>query len=261
MIHAFKELGKRELEGLSESEKKRKFLETQTIMPNQPDNDDKDAEKYREVIINLDIEKEEIEVKQGKELYKDNREDFFGFDLKSGNSSKTFFTSNKWYYHLLTIPHLIYYVEKDFNKNDYKEFLQYLKQIEEIFYITERKDVTNRPSNTYLNLNKFIPSQKEKLTEYIEKNLKKAQNKNKTQKINDLKKLKLGEQVDYKIMRKYLKKLISEILGVTQKFVSYDKHYLNIFSLKINNKYITETQYKDYYILSLIHISEPTRPY
>ncbi|GAB6137786.1 type I-B CRISPR-associated protein Cas8b/Csh1 [Halanaerobaculum tunisiense] len=239
MIDAFKELGKKELKGLSESEKKRKFLETQTIEPNKPDSDDEDREKYREVIINLDTEQEEIEVKQGKELLEDNREEFFGFEL-SGNSSKTFFTSNKWYYHLLTIPHLIYYIQKEdyFNNSDYSEFLSYLKKLREIFYIVEGTDYFNRPVS-YLKVNKFKEKQREKLKQYLEKK-------------KDINGENLFEVINHNDLKKTLLKLISNFLDSTQKFVKQSKYYLNIFSLKIDDKYIIETNYKNEY-LDVVH--------
>ncbi|WP_027340297.1 TM1802 family CRISPR-associated protein [Halonatronum saccharophilum] len=253
MINSFKELGEKALEGLSPSERKKKFLLTQTIVPNEPKSNDKNSNKYKEIIINLDTEKEEIEIKLGKELWEENREDFFGFELQSGNSSKTFFTSNRWYYHLLTIPHLIYYIEKEFNQDKYNKFLTYLKKIESVFYVSERSDKpTKRPSKSYLKMSKFVPNQKGKLLNFLEEDLEKAEKKNKKKKISKLINLKEEQPVKSKNIQNYLKKLISEKLGVPQKFINNYKRYLNIFSLKINNQYILNTEFKDDYI-NVIH--------
>lgn len=249
MINSFKELGEKVLEGLSPSERKRKFLLTQTIAPNELKTNDKNSEKFREVIINLDTKKEEIEIKIGEELSQSNRQRFFGFELQSGNSSKTFFTSNRWYYHLLTIPHLIYYIEKELDKEKYINFLNYLKKIESSFYVSERsKNPAKRPSKSYLKLNNFIKYQKEKLFYFLEEDLTEAKEKNKKKKIDELMNIKEEQEVKYTAIQNFLKKLISEELGVPQNFVTDYKKYLNIFSLKIDDQYITNTKYRDDYI-------------
>ena len=217
MIQAFKELGEKELKGLSESEKKRKFLITQTIKPKEPDPDDKDKEKYQEIVINLDTEKEKIEVKLGKELDKNNRDDFFGFKLLGRRSKKIYFTANNLYYHLLTIPQLIEYVKEKLNQQDYSSFLEYLIELEQIFY------VTNEQRKSFFKLNKFNADIKKGIENY------------------------LGDSdMGHKVMREALEEYISkDLLGSSRKtFVNN----LNIFSLKVDGKYITETKFESDYV-------------
>lgn len=241
MIKSFKKLGELELQELKDSEKKQKFLETQTIIPNEPNKDDENYEKYREIIINLDTVKEKIEIKLGKELYKKNREEFFGFDLKSANSSKTFFSTNKWYYHLLTIPHLIYYVKKENILKDDNKFLNFLINLEQKFYISDRVETTRRPTKCYININRLVEDQKQIIMQILKDEVKKN--------IQDLK------YVNYSKLKSPLAQLIKEKIGCgSLNFIKKDNYYLNIFSLKIDNKYILETDFKEDYIYIVNYI-------
>ncbi len=218
LINAFKELGARELEGLSPSERKRKFLLTQTIVPKEPSSNNNDSEKYREIIINLDTEKEEIEIKLGKELWKKNREEFFGFKLLGRRSKKTYFTTNNLYYHLLTIPDTLNYIDDNLPKDKIaNKFRSYLKELEDDFY-------DNIEGKSYFKLDRFIDIQRDKIIKY------------------------LGEDVEinHDSLADAIGEFVSkEILGSNKKnFINN----LDIFSLKIDDKYITETEFKDDYI-------------
>lgn len=216
LIKSFKKLGELELDELSPNEKKKKFLDTQTIEPNEPSEDDKDAEKYNEIIINLDTKNERIEIKQGKELFADNREEFFGFKLLGKRSKKIYFTGNNLYYHLLTIPQIIDYIEEKLNTENYSSFLEYLENMSDIFYDTQDK-------KSYLKLNLFEQDVRDKLHDYIG-----------------------DKKISHKNVRKALEEYVSkDILGSSRKnFVNN----LNIFSLKLNGKYITETKYGENYV-------------
>ncbi|MEJ6950741.1 type I-B CRISPR-associated protein Cas8b/Csh1 [Natronospora cellulosivora (SeqCode)] len=235
MIKTFKKLGQIELQGLTGSQKNQKFLETQTIIPNEPNKDDENSKKYREIIVNLDTVKEKIEIKLGKELYKKNREVFFGFDLKSANSSKTFFTTNKWYYHLLTIPHLIYYIKKENILNDDNKFLNFLIELEHRFYISDRLETTRRPKKCYININRLIEEQKEIIMHILKE--------------EDKKNILNTKCINYSKLKSPLAQLIKEKIGCSSlTFIKNDNYFLNVFSLKINNKYILETDFKEDYI-------------
>ncbi|WP_408956092.1 type I-B CRISPR-associated protein Cas8b/Csh1 [Natroniella sp. ANB-PHB2] len=215
MIHAFKKLGEKELKGLSESEKKRKFLEDQTIEPNEPSADNDDSNKYWEVVINFNTEKEEIKVKKGKQLYRENREEFFGFELLGRRSKKIYFTANNLYYHLLTLPQMIGYVKNKFDDDRYQEFIEHLRILSDKFYTKKKK--------SFLKLDNFTSKARKKLLQY------------------------LGDKdKNHKNMRSALEEYVSkDILGSTRKnFVGN----INIFSLKFNDKYITETEFASDYI-------------
>jgi len=216
LIKSFQKIGKLELKNYSESAKKKKFLETQTILPNEPDSDNDDADKYREIIINLNLDNNEIEIKSGDELYAANREKFFGFDLLGRRSKKIYFTCNNLYYHLLTVPQIIDYIDDKFREDEYKEFISFLKEIKDIFYDSSGK-------KSFLRFEKFKDSTSNKLTEYLG-----------------------DKESNHKNMKNILEEYVSkDILGSTRKnFVNN----LNVFSLKINNKYLTETKYSDDYI-------------
>ncbi|PTV93629.1 CRISPR-associated Csh1 family protein [Halanaerobium saccharolyticum] len=216
MIKSFQEIGKLQLEGLSDSEKRKKFLETQTILPNEQNSDNDDADKYREIIINLDLNNDEIEIKSGDELYEENREQFFGFDLLGRRSKKIYFTCNNLYYHLLTVPQMLDYIDDKFQESQFKEFKFFLENLKDNFYNTSGK-------KSFFKLEKFKDSTADKLTEYL----------------ND-------KEINHKNMQNVLEEYVSkDILGSTRKnFVNN----LDIFSLKINGKYITESEYNDDYI-------------
>lgn len=215
MINSFKKLGERELKGLTAAEKKKKFLETQTIEPNEPRETNEDADKYREVIINLNTEINKIEIKSGEELTSENRADFFGFELLGRRSKKIYFTCNNLYYHLLTIPQMISYIKEKLDTNKYAEFLSFLNNLNSDFYNNEEK-------KSYLKLDKFSQKIKEQLTEYLG-----------------------DDEISHNSIADALQEFVSKnVLGSTRK--NFVKN-LNIFSLKIDNKYITETKYaKDY---------------
>lgn len=216
MIHTFQELGKKELEGLTESEKKRKFLLTQTIKPNEPQPDDEDRDKYQEVVINLNTEKEEIEIKLGKEIAEENREEFFGFELLGRRSKKIYFTANNLYYHLLTIPQLIEYIKEKLNQKDYSSFLEYLIELKQMFYTEKEQE------KSYLKLEKFNTDIKSEIKTYLD------------------------NEVGHNTVRESLEEYISkDLLGSSKKtFINN----LNVFSLKINNEYIMETKFSNDYI-------------
>ena len=216
MIKSFQEIGKLQLEGLSDSEKRKKFLETQTILPNEPKSDNDDADKYREIIINLDLDNDEIEIKSGDELYPENREQFFGFELLGNNSKKIYFTGNNLHYHLLTVPQILEYIDDKFKENEYNKFCIFLEEVKDNFYNTKGK-------KSFLRLDKFKDITQNKLIDYIG-----------------------DKKINYKNMQNILKEYSSkDILGSTRKnFVDE----LNIFSLKINDQYITETKYSDDYV-------------
>ncbi|ACL70274.1 TM1802 family CRISPR-associated protein [Halothermothrix orenii] len=258
MINSFKELGEIELQGLSDSEKKQKFLETQTIIPNEPDSGDKDADKYREVIINLDTEKEEIEIKLGKELYEKNREEFFGFDLKASNSSKTYFTTDNYNYHLLTIPHLIYYIEKEIDKlkiKNIEDFLDWLNMIKNKFYIVVGRDYFGRPIS-YLSVDKNVSHQKKEIVKYLRSEIDKYEKRGNAEKAKEINKYINGEVVNTEILtikdiKKYYEKQISLAISTTQNFL---KNELNIFSIHINGKRILESIYKAPYVEVVYYI-------
>lgn len=221
MIKSFKELGEIELRGLSDSEKKKKFLETQTIVPNQPSADDEDADKYREIIINLDTKNEKIEIKQGKELSEGNREVFFGFKLLGRRSKKIYFMTNNLYYHLLTVPQMVDYIQEKLNKEKYSKFVKYLLEIKSIFYNTDGK-------KSFLKLNLFGDKTTEQINNYIG-----------------------NKKITHKNIRSAMEEYVSkDVLGSsTKKFIDN----LNIFSLKINDRYITQTKYSKYYINIISH--------
>ena len=216
MIKSFQDIGKLQLEGLSDSEKRKKFLETQTILPNEPKSDNEDADKYREIIINLNLDDEEIEIKSGVELYEENREQFFGFDLLGRRSKKIYFTCNNLYYHLLTVPQMIDYIDDKFAEGEYDKFVNFLKDVKNSFYTTDGK-------KSFLKIDCFKDSITDKLTEYLE-----------------------GKEINHKNVRNILKEYVSkDISGSTRKNFANN---LNIFSLKINDQYITETEFDDDYI-------------
>ena len=216
MIKSFQEIGKLQLEGLSDSQKRKKFLETQTILPNEPNSDNDDADKYREIIINLDLDNDEIEIKSGDELYEENREQFFGFELLGRRSKKIYFTCNNLYYHLLTVPQMLDYIDDKFQQSQFKEFQFFLENLKDNFYNTNGK-------KSFLKFEKFKDSTADKLTEYLD-----------------------DKEINHKNMQNVLDEYVSkDILGSTRKnFVNN----LDIFSLKINGKYITESEYNDDYI-------------
>lgn len=217
LINSFKNLGEKTLEGLSPSERKRKFLLTQTIVPNEPKDNDKNSNKYKEIIINLDTEKEEIEIKLGKELWEENREEFFGFKL-TGNSKKTYFTTNNLHYHLLTIPDTLNYIDDNLPKDKIvSKFRSYLKELEDIFY-------DNIEGKSYFKLDRFTDIQKNKVAQYLSEDV----------------------EINHNSLADALGEFVSkEILGSNRKdFINN----LDIFSLKIDDKYITETEFKDDYI-------------
>lgn len=216
MIKSFKELGDQELKGLSTSEEKEKFLKTQTIVPNEPSEENEDAEKYQEIVIDLNIQDKKINIKQGKELFIENREDFFGFELLGKRGKKIYFTANNLYYHLLTIPQMIEYIKEKLDIEKYKDFLAYLQKLKDVFYNTDSK-------KSYLSLNYFANPHKENIKEYLG-----------------------DKEINHKNIRNAFEEYVSkDILGSSRKnFVNR----LNIFSLKFNNNYITETKYRDDYI-------------
>jgi CRISPR-associated protein Csh1 len=216
VIKPFQEIGKLQLEGLSDSEKRKKFLETQTILPNEPNSDNDDADKYREIIINLNLDNDEIEIKSGDELYEENREQFFGFDLLGRRSKKIYFTCNNLYYHLLTVPQMLDYIDDKFQESQFKEFQFFLENLKDNFYNTSGK-------KSFLKFEKFKNSTADKLTEYLD-----------------------DKEINHKNMQNVLEEYVSkDILGSTRKnFVNN----LDIFTLKINGKYIIETEYNDDYI-------------
>jgi len=216
LIKSFQEIGKLELDGLTDSEKKKKFLETQTILPNEPSSDSDDKEKYREVVINLNLDVNEIEIMIGDELYVGNREKFFGFNLLGKRSKKIYFTCNNLYYHLLTVPQMLDYINDKFGKNRYKRFVRFLKDAKNKFYNSDGK-------KSFLKVDRFKDPTADKLYEYLD-----------------------GKEINHKNMRDILEEYISkDILGSTRKnFINY----LNIFSLKINDQYITETEFGNDYV-------------
>ena len=216
MIKSFQEIGNLQLEGVSNSEKRKKFLETQTILPNEPASDNDDADKYREIIINFNLDTEEIEIKSGEELYVENREQFFGFDLLGRRSKKIYFTCNNLYYHLLTVPQMIDYINDKFRENEYDKFVNFLEDLKNRFYNTDGK-------KSFLKMDCFKDSITDKLTEYLD-----------------------GKEINHKNMQNGIEEYVSkDVLGSTRKnFVSN----LNIFSLKINDQYITETEFDGDYI-------------
>jgi len=216
LIKSFQEIGSLQLKGLSDSEKRKKFLKTQTILPNEPSIENEDADKYREVIINLNLDNDEIEIKSGDELYEKNREQFFGFDLLGRRSKKIYFTCNNLYYHLLTVPQMLDYIDDKFKEDKYKEFSSFLEELKDIFYNTNDK-------KSFLKLEKFKDKIVNKLTEYLG-----------------------DKETTHKNMQNVLEEYVSkDILGSTRK--NFVKN-LNIFSLKINDEYLTETKYSDDYI-------------
>ncbi|MFW6016514.1 MAG: type I-B CRISPR-associated protein Cas8b/Csh1 [bacterium] len=218
MINSFKELGEKTLEGLSESERKEKFLLAQTVVPNAPDRNNEDRNKFNEIVINLDTEKKEIEVKIGEELSESCRERFFGFELLGRRSKKTYFTTNNLYYHLLTIPDILEYIDKNFPKDKTNDdFRNYLKNLKNTFYDTNK-------NKSFLRLSSFIKEQRNKISQYLDKD----------------------KEINHNTLSAALEEFVSkDILGSSQKnFITN----LNIFSLKIDNKYITETIYKEDYI-------------
>jgi len=216
LIKSFQELGSYQLEGLSDSEKRKKFLETQTILPEEPSSNNEDADKYWEIVINLDLVNDKIEVKRGDELSAKKREQFFGFDLLGRRSKKIYFTCNNLYYHLLTVPQMLDYIDDKFAEDEYKEFYNFLLNIRDEFYDTSGK-------KSFLKIDKFEGSTANQLSEYLD-----------------------GKEINHKNLRDAFEEYISkDILGSTRKnFVSN----INIFSLKINDNYITETDYAAQYI-------------
>ncbi|MFW6015816.1 MAG: TM1802 family CRISPR-associated protein [bacterium] len=217
MINAFKKLGEKKLNGLSPSERKKIFLYGQTISPYVPEVTNEDRDRYIEIIINLDLDKEEITIKQGEQLRINKKDDFFGFELLGRRSKKIYFTTNNLYYHMLTIPDIINYIDEKLNCKKYEDFVIYLKKVESLFY----KSDSNK---TYLDLDKFSDQQKNIIYSYIDKDI----------------------DYNYNTLSSALAEFVSkDILGSNKKdFINN----INIFTVKINDKYITETEYNEQYI-------------
>ncbi|MFB6355080.1 MAG: hypothetical protein ABEJ65_01005, partial [bacterium] len=96
MLEVCRELGREALQGETEAERKREFLESQTIVPEPPGDNFKG--EPRELVVNLNTKKDQIELKTGRELDPDWRDDFFGFELMGKAGRKIYGTTNNIYY-------------------------------------------------------------------------------------------------------------------------------------------------------------------
>ncbi len=281
MIREFKDIGGYILDS-STGKSIDEFLKALTISPNEPYKDE-DIKFYYEIVFNLDVNSNNIEIKTGNELFASNRYKFFGFKLPAARNSKIYFTTNNYESHLLTIPHLIKYLQgKNFVSDG---FLNLLNNLNETFY-----DGANN-SDYCLKYENFIEVQKIKILDYsIEKIKELPKSIFNSEKIDDNdaaelnKYYKKGEKTytlqkeidtsNYKkivsilrkveskkysfneIQKKAIEKFIYiDVLKTQKKYWEYLRRGLNIYSLKINDEYIHETQpYKQDY-LKLVYYS------
>lgn len=135
------------------AERTKKFLETQTIVPNT--NTESNGGNLYEIIINLNTQEDQIEVKLGKELGKDLRSDLMGFKLMGKAGRKIYFTTNNLNYHLKTIGDAFAYLndKKSQMKGDLDDFLSYLEKLRDQFC-----QKSSKKNEVILNLEKLVPS-------------------------------------------------------------------------------------------------------
>lgn len=155
MLKSLYEIGKLEVENLNDDPVD-KVLFSKTINPVMNSHDKN--KNYYEVIMNFNTQNNTIELKLGKELSKENRELFYGFQ-PSRRGKRIFFSTNNLYYFIQTIPDIIdYYAkEKKYIKNteEIEQFVEYLNKVKETFYTED--DI--------LNINRLKNSQKKKIFE------------------------------------------------------------------------------------------------
>ncbi len=141
MIDAFKRIGEeisKEFDGLPEIERKKKVLDRLT-MPIREEYSLKDKKKsIKEILLNLDLQKQQIDLKIGNQLRKQKRPDYFVFTAGSNRSGKkTYFSTNKLTYHLEhTIPDTIEFIEKEISNKtyDFSKFKKFLLPYRDTFY-------------------------------------------------------------------------------------------------------------------------------
>lgn len=218
MIKSFFNIGEQITTDLTDGEKLGKLMIDLMIEP-EKDNKKSDVVNY-EVILNLDTKNKEIELKLGKELNNEYKEDFYAFQ-SSPRGKRIFFASNNLYYLNTLIPDLKYYIESNWTdiglvaeeKND---ILQKIDRVDNIFY-TMNPDKDER----IINIDLFKSKQK--------KEIKKLMNANPKGKYD-------------KILRN------SEDIYVENNIIGNNKYNdISIFSLTIDGKRITEIEYFDTY--------------
>ena len=217
MIKDFYEIGKIESDGLTKREKIEKLLFEKMIDP-EKEKYSKDEKTYREIIMNFDTLKNEIEIKLGEELSNDKKEWFYAFE-SPGASNRLFYSTNNLYYFNTIMPDILSFCRE--NKNDIG-FENYNLFSDEISKLNQKFYVDNKKENRILNVEKFNSSQKTDILELLSK----LDSNNKYDK-----NLRIA-------IEKYVEKAIIPNMKIND---------ISIFTLTINEKRITELPYFEDY--------------
>ncbi len=229
MLEVCREVGREALSRKNEAERKREFLKSQTIVPELPGDSFKG--ERRELVVNLNTKRDQIELKTGRELDSNLRGDFFGFELMGKAGRKIYATTNNVYYHLETIPDLISYVNDKFNEGK-PEFIEFLNNLREQFYAEDSA------GNEFLNLLKLEDRllKKDIVQDFFDKQ-DDFKERNKDNYVEAFTKKDLKDP--------FIELFSKEILGSTRKS---DAGKINICSLKINGEYLHKGSFQEDYV-------------
>ncbi|MHA1381422.1 MAG: TM1802 family CRISPR-associated protein [Candidatus Helarchaeota archaeon] len=237
MIEAFKKIGDEELKKLSPKERLKKFLSTRTINPEERINRIPKKFDKNEIVINLDVEKNEIDIKFGYELRMDNRQKILAIK-QGGSGDKKYFSTNNLSYHTVntdfrypTVPALIKYIENYFDlDNEMKDFLNFLKRLRKIFY-KSWKDQDNKKEGYYLNFELLKEELKTRFKEFAGELFQNPSLIN-------------AESLGY-LKNAYAELVSKDVIGSARK---NECNNYPIFSIKINGEPIHEGRYTGQYL-------------